>query len=188
VHVEQVRVVKLAFTGDERWFPERNLYGTPLSVRAWRNFHAIQRIGRYGGAWPKGGSGALSWRRTRSRRVTESEGNAGFAGLNSIAAEERGRTIAAPSRREGIKRVVAVGYLVSRTRSPKRVAKLCVMCSGIEQHLPATTGSYPHIIISSRETLGMLPRSSVRALMGGDNVRPAAGIARSLAARGERRT
>jgi hypothetical protein len=79
--------VTLAFTGDERWFPERNLYGTPLSVRAWRNFHAIRRARRYGGAWPKGGSGALSWpeSKTRSRKVTESERKAAFAGLNNIA-------------------------------------------------------------------------------------------------------
>ena len=78
--------VKLAFTGDDRWFPERNLYGTPLSVRASRNFHAIQRTKGYGGAWPKGGSGALSWpnSKTRSRKVTESERKAALAGLNNI--------------------------------------------------------------------------------------------------------
>jgi len=34
-----------------------------------------------------------------------------------VAAGERGRTIAAPSRREGLKRLVAAGYVVSRPTS-----------------------------------------------------------------------
>ena len=34
-----------------------------------------------------------------------------------MAAGERGRTIAAPSRREGLKRLVEVGYVVSRPMS-----------------------------------------------------------------------
>jgi hypothetical protein len=135
--------VKLAYTGDERWFPERNLYGTPLSVRAWRNFHAIQRARRYGGAWPKGGSGALSWpkSKTRSRKVTESERKAALGGLNNILVKHfphsipnadhlddgrgqisertRGVRRAGPLRccaksPRGTKRLVEVGYVVSR--------------------------------------------------------------------------
>jgi hypothetical protein len=34
-----------------------------------------------------------------------------------VAAGERGRTIAAPRRREGLKRLVEVGYVVSRSMS-----------------------------------------------------------------------
>ena len=34
-----------------------------------------------------------------------------------VAAGERGRTIAAPSRREGLKRLVGAGYVVSRSMS-----------------------------------------------------------------------
>ena len=34
-----------------------------------------------------------------------------------VAAGERGRTIAAPSRREGLKRLVGAGYVVSRPMS-----------------------------------------------------------------------
>jgi hypothetical protein len=34
-----------------------------------------------------------------------------------VAAGERGRTIAAPSRREGLKRLVEAGYVVSRPMS-----------------------------------------------------------------------
>jgi hypothetical protein len=59
----------------ERWFPQRNLSDTPLSVRAWRPLHAIQRIRRYGDAWPKDGCGALNWlkSKTRSGKVAASE-------------------------------------------------------------------------------------------------------------------
>jgi hypothetical protein len=43
------------------------------------------------GAWPKGGSGALSWpkSKTRSRKVTESERKAAFAGLNNTLAKAK---------------------------------------------------------------------------------------------------
>jgi hypothetical protein len=79
----------------KQWFPERNSYDTPLSVRVWRNFHAIQRTRRYGGAWLKGGSGALSWpkSKTRSHKVTESERKAALAGLNNIFVEHFPRSI-----------------------------------------------------------------------------------------------
>jgi hypothetical protein len=90
MHVQEQGVGELGSNGDERWFLERNLYATPPSVRAWRNFHAIQRIRRYGGAWPKGGSGALSWRKTRSRKVTENEKKVEFAGLNNICGRKAG--------------------------------------------------------------------------------------------------
>ena len=44
-----------------RWFSQKNLCDTPLSVRTWQNFHAIQRTRSYGAAWLKDGFGALKW-------------------------------------------------------------------------------------------------------------------------------
>jgi hypothetical protein len=41
-----------------------------------------------------------------------------------VAAGERGRTIAAPSHREGLKRLVEVGYVVSRPTSMRTVYHL----------------------------------------------------------------
>jgi hypothetical protein len=63
------------------------------------------------------------------------------------------------------------------------------MCSGAERRkkLARLNSCYPHVIIAAPATLVMRPRSPVRGLMGGDNVRPAAVVARPLAARGERR-
>jgi hypothetical protein len=72
-----------------RWFPQRSLSDTPRSVRAWRTLHAIERIRRYGGAWPKDGCGALNWLKitTRSGKVAASEswiGSPHSLGLTSI--------------------------------------------------------------------------------------------------------
>jgi hypothetical protein len=69
--------------GDERWFPQRNLYVALLSVRAWQNIHAISKTSRYGGAWLKGGSGALNWPKGKihSCMIAESERKAAFAGI-----------------------------------------------------------------------------------------------------------
>ena len=58
------------------------------------------------------------------------------------------------------------------------------MCSGAERrkNLLDSIAGYPHVIIAAPATLVMLTRSPFRGLMGGDNARPAAAVARSLAA------
>ena len=62
------------------------------------------------------------------------------------------------------------------------------MCSGAERRKTlASIAGYPHVIIAPPATLVMLTCSPVRGLTGDDNARPAAVVARSLAARGARR-
>ena len=59
------------------------------------------------------------------------------------------------------------------------------MCSGVERRKKlarSNIASYPHVVIAAPATLVMLTRSPFRGLMGGDNARPAAAVARSLAA------
>lgn len=79
----------------KRWFPQRSLSDTPRSVRAWRTLHAIERIRRYGGEWPKDGCGVLNWLKSkiRSGKVAASEswiGSPHSLGLTNIRSR-RGR-------------------------------------------------------------------------------------------------
>jgi hypothetical protein len=71
-----------------------------------------------------------------------------------VAAGERGRTIAAPSRREGLKRLVEVGYVVSRPMSMHNMhyltsfgCRTLTLARSTDGH-PASIASYPHVMIA----------------------------------------